>query len=345
MADEQDKWLNRETAERLLNGESLEAVDASARDQAERLAQVLGALSGQAAPATGELPGEQAALAAFRKAREAAEDERTAAALAEEAHRRRSGAAAPPADAGLIRIGAPACTGTPAGRPRRPRWARPARLALAAALTVGTLGGAAMAVGGGVLHTFRPDRPDPAASVSADRTSGTPLASASPSAPSAPGPGVPSGSPGAPSGDASGTAFGAGGSPAGSGSPSAGSSSGAPGAGWQDIARVCRDLRDGKAPDSGRLRALANLAGGSSQVSRYCKVILPDPGSAAGGTGDDQGNGNGKGKGAGNGQGGDDDGHPGRSGHGGDGGNGGNGGDGGNGGNGAGFGKGHSHHP
>ncbi|WBO64253.1 hypothetical protein [Streptomyces camelliae] len=338
MADEQDKWLNRETAERLLNGESLEAVDASARDQAERLAQVLGALSGQAAPATGELPGEQAALAAFRKAREAAEAERTTAALAEDARGRRSGAAAPPADAGLIRIGAPARTGTPGGRPRRPRWARPARLALAAALTVGTLGGAAMAVGGGVLHTFRPDRPDPAASVSADRTSGTPLASASPSAPSAPGPGVPSGSPGAPSGDASGTAVGPGGSPAGSGSPSAGSSSGAPGASWQDIARACRDLRDGKAPDSGRMRALANLAGGSSHVSRYCKVILPDPGSAAGGTGDDQGNGSGSGsgKGAGNGQGGDDDGRPGRSGHGGDGGNGGNG---------AGSGKGHSHHP
>ncbi|MEU7050301.1 hypothetical protein [Streptomyces eurythermus] len=34
MADEQDKWLDRGTAERLLRGESLEAVDPSARDQA-----------------------------------------------------------------------------------------------------------------------------------------------------------------------------------------------------------------------------------------------------------------------------------------------------------------------
>ncbi|MCZ0203851.1 hypothetical protein OZK63_00235, partial [Streptomyces sp. UMAF16] len=82
MADEQDKWLDRGTAERLLRGEPLEAVDPSARDQAERLARALGALSAEAAPATGELPGEQAALAAFRKAREAAGAERTAAAHA-----------------------------------------------------------------------------------------------------------------------------------------------------------------------------------------------------------------------------------------------------------------------
>ncbi|MYR04186.1 hypothetical protein GTX23_37775, partial [Streptomyces sp. SID6139] len=79
MADEQDKWLNPETAERLLDGEPLEAVDPATRDQAERLARVLDALSAQAAPAAIELPGEQAALAAFRKAREAAADERTAA--------------------------------------------------------------------------------------------------------------------------------------------------------------------------------------------------------------------------------------------------------------------------
>ena len=31
MADEQDKWLNRETADRLLRGESLESVHASVR--------------------------------------------------------------------------------------------------------------------------------------------------------------------------------------------------------------------------------------------------------------------------------------------------------------------------
>ncbi|MGW1283863.1 hypothetical protein ACWD4N_09105 [Streptomyces sp. NPDC002586] len=172
MADEQDKWLNRETADRLLRGEPLEAVDASARDQAERLSRVLGALSAEAAPATGELPGEQAALAAFRKAREAADAERSAVAHAD-------GAPAlprPGADSGLVRIGAPARTGIPA---RRPRWARPVRLALAAALTVGTLGGVAMAAGTGMLPTpFGPAHP--ASSVSAGAPSDGPPASVSP---------------------------------------------------------------------------------------------------------------------------------------------------------------------
>lgn len=40
------RWLDRETAELLLRGESLEAVDPAARDQAERLARTLGALAG-----------------------------------------------------------------------------------------------------------------------------------------------------------------------------------------------------------------------------------------------------------------------------------------------------------
>jgi hypothetical protein len=38
MADEQYRWLDRDTAERLLRGESLEAVDRPTRDQADRLA-------------------------------------------------------------------------------------------------------------------------------------------------------------------------------------------------------------------------------------------------------------------------------------------------------------------
>ncbi|OIK04995.1 hypothetical protein [Streptomyces monashensis] len=343
MADEHDKWLNRETAERLLRGESLEAVDARARDQAERLSRALGALSAQGTAATGELPGEQAALAAFRKAREAAEAERTAAALAEGAVGERSGESAPPSDAGLIRIGArvrpssAARTGIPGGRPRRPRWARPVRLALAAGVSAGMLGGVAMAVGSGVLPTFGTERPAPATSVSADQSSASPLASVPPSAPVSPGPGVPSGagtSPGATPGASTGPGPGA----------SPGAPSGAPGGSWQGFAGVCRAIRDGKAPDSGRMRTLEDLAGGSSRVDSFCKVVLDAVDSAAGGAlggnGDDpgkhlgkdkgkgQGNGDGQGKG-GDGQGqGDGGGHPGggdRSGHGGGHGQGGNG--------------------
>lgn len=72
MADEQYRWLDRDTAERLLRGELLDTVDATARDRAERLAEALETLSAELAvpaPDGAELPGEAAALAAFRKAR------------------------------------------------------------------------------------------------------------------------------------------------------------------------------------------------------------------------------------------------------------------------------------
>ncbi|MCZ0980998.1 hypothetical protein O1L60_23990 [Streptomyces diastatochromogenes] len=77
MADERYQWLDQEAAERLLRGEPVEAVDDHARVQAERLAEALGTARVPAVPpsARTELPGEAAALAAFR----AATAERTAA--------------------------------------------------------------------------------------------------------------------------------------------------------------------------------------------------------------------------------------------------------------------------
>ncbi|MFD8389789.1 hypothetical protein ACFV2N_11465 [Streptomyces sp. NPDC059680] len=332
MADEQYKWLNRETAERLLRGEPLEAVDASARDQAERLSRALGALTSRTAPATGELAGEEAALAAFRKAREAAVAEGPAVGRAEGA----SGLPVPGSDAGLVRIGAPARTGMPV---RRPRWGRPVRLALAAAVAVGTVGGVAMAAGTGMLPTpFGPEHP--AASVSADPSSPTPLASVPQGTPgTTAGPGAPSGSAGTNRGGTSGEAVVPGDRNGRSTSPGTGDSSGTPGGRWRDLASACRDIRDGKELDSGRRRALEHLAGGSGRVSRYCKVVLAAvdsaDGTAGGGKGDENGN---KGKGNGSGQGGDEEGNPGHGadGHPGWGGNPG----GGNGGKGSGGGKG-----
>ncbi|MCF2435905.1 hypothetical protein LV779_21765 [Streptomyces thinghirensis] len=53
----------------MLRGESLEAVDPAARDRAERLAGALGAPPPHPCRPAGELPGEAAALAAFRKVR------------------------------------------------------------------------------------------------------------------------------------------------------------------------------------------------------------------------------------------------------------------------------------
>ncbi|POX59374.1 hypothetical protein C3492_32805 [Streptomyces sp. Ru62] len=300
MADEQYKWLNRETAERLLRGESPEAVDPSARDQAERLSRALGALSAEAAAAPGELPGEQAALAAFRKAREAAEAERTAAAHAPAAPR-------PPArgaDAGLVRIGAPARTGI---RARRPRWARPVRLALAAAVAAGTVGGVAVAAGSGVLPTpFGDDHPRPATSVSPGATTGQPLTS--PSAPGgATGTGAPDGgTPGHRGGtddEAAGTDDGRNPVP-GSGAPSA-----TTGTGWLGATAACRALRDGKDLDTGRRSALEHLAGGPGRVTTYCKVLLSAGDSTSGGTGGgNNGGGNTTGQGSDNSKGGGKDG-------------------------------------
>ncbi|MZG13091.1 hypothetical protein GTY44_06225, partial [Streptomyces sp. SID5914] len=100
MADEQDKWLDRETAELLLRGEPLEGVDPASRDRAGRLVVALGALSAPPVPSGEELPGEAAALAAFRKVRAERADgsARAAGALGH-------GGAPRPLEAGPVRIG------------------------------------------------------------------------------------------------------------------------------------------------------------------------------------------------------------------------------------------------
>lgn len=316
MADEQDKWLNRETAERLLRGEPLEAVDPSARDQAERLSRMLGALSAEAAPAPSELPGEQAALAAFRKAREAAADARTAA-LAAEGTGRRTGAGARGHDAGAVRLGAPARTGA-----HRPRWGRPARLALAAVVAAGTLGGVAVAAGTGVLPTpFDLRRPGPAATATTD-TSGRPPATPGPRASGAPGGGADSGRPDdADRADGGGTDGRPGTSaPARTGTATSGGR-------WTGAVTACRDLRSGAGLNADRRRALEHLAGGSARLSQYCRQVLstgdhavgdPAQGTSRDGGGQSQETGQGSGHGGSGDRGGsggsgagDDESHPG----------------------------------
>ncbi|MER8116723.1 hypothetical protein [Streptomyces sp. NPDC094031] len=337
MADEQDTWLNPETAERLLDGEPLEAVDPAARDQAERLGRVLDALSAQAAPAAFELPGEQAALAAFRKAREAAADERTAAlAATAPGHRTGTGTGTGPHgpgagtrghDAGLVRIGAPTRTGAAA---RRPRWGRPVRLALAAVVAAGTLGGVAMAAGGVLPTPFDVGKPGPAVTTTADN-SARPPASATPQASGGlkvPGGGVDPG-PGPGPGDGSASAGATDGRTAPSTRPGTSASPGG-GSRWDSAVTACRDLRSGGL-NTDRRRTLENLAGGSARLGQYCKLLLaatdhftgnPTQGRGRdfGGRGSDQGRGQGQGQGRGSGRGGegkggDDESHPG-TGHG-----------------------------
>ncbi|MER5212208.1 hypothetical protein ABT063_16885 [Streptomyces sp. NPDC002838] len=291
MADEQYRWLDRETAERLLSGESLEAVDATARDQAERLAKTLDALSVESPPTSAELPGEAAALAAFRTARAERGGERAdePAALGDRTRGRSS-------DAGLVRIGGP-----DQDTPRRLR-ARAVRLGLAAALAVGMVGGVAVAAGTGALPTpFGDAEPEPGASVSAAVTPKQPYVSPSPRAPrSEPSPDGAAG--GSSSGQGSGQGSGEDSSRdtarGGSAKPDDGTG---PDAGkgrngsrpWNGAASACRAVRDGEDLTADRRRALEGAAGGSSRVPKYCKGVLAGTGSAddlkGGGKGDKSG--------------------------------------------------------
>ncbi|MCA1218821.1 hypothetical protein [Streptomyces sp. 8L] len=87
MADERDQWLDKDTAERLLRGDSVESLDAYAGAEAARVASALRDLAliahanepdgperprdGAGSPGTtGPTPGETAAVAAFRRARQ-----------------------------------------------------------------------------------------------------------------------------------------------------------------------------------------------------------------------------------------------------------------------------------
>ncbi|HET9380854.1 MAG TPA: hypothetical protein VFP69_08490 [Streptomyces sp.] len=245
MADERYRWLDRETAERLLSGEPLEAVDAAACEQAEQLADTLGALSATAPLSCEELPGEAGALAAFRKM-----------------HAER--------EAGIAPVGGPAEDAGPVllgrrGAGERRRWGRPARLGLAAALAAGMLGGVAVAAGTGALPLpFRPDEPEPGTSVSVDETT-EPLVTPPPDGSSHDD--GRTGSPDGPSGkdddgrgeddDPDGTASG--------------------GSAWEQarqLAAACRDVRDGNELDAERRHALESAAGGAAKVWKYCESVL-----------------------------------------------------------------------
>ncbi|MEV6960042.1 hypothetical protein AB0M97_12730 [Streptomyces sp. NPDC051207] len=301
MADEQYRWLDRGTAERLLSGEPLEAVDAAAREQVEQLAETLGALSAPPPLTSDELPGEAAALAAFRKVR--AERDAACAPVG------RRGA-----DAGAARLGE---------RERR-RWGRPARLALAAVLTAGMVGGVAVAAGTGALPSpFRGDEPEPAASVSVAETERPPV-SPSPDG-SARGQATPGDSPegAAPGKGGGGRDGGAGGDGRDTGRGSAPGEQGRDSADAAErverIASACRDVRDGKDLSADNERVLESAAGSSTRVWTYCEGVLADTGSGAA-EGEGQG---GSGEGGGSGQGGGGKGRGDRSGSGGQGGKGG----------------------
>lgn len=176
MADEQFEWLDRQAAERMLRGEPVEASDEHARIQAARLSRALYEAGRNESPGyagDGEMPGEAAALAAFRKAR--------------------ADAAAPAGEAvAAVRL-APSHR-----RPaRRSRFGRPVRFGLAAAFAGCALGGAAVAATTGLLPSPFGGDPLPASSVTAAATP-EPLVSDSPTGGGAVAPPNTSGSPSTP---------------------------------------------------------------------------------------------------------------------------------------------------
>ncbi|MBT2523946.1 hypothetical protein J7E91_00505 [Streptomyces sp. ISL-99] len=289
MADERYEWLDKDAAERLLRGEPVGPVGEHARAQAERLSAALDGVARAGGHEPGELPGEAAALAAFRKAR----------------------AASPEAAFSTVRIGRRAAVPV--------RWARPVRLGLAGALAGVALGGVAVAAGTGVLPSpFGSDTdPAPASSVSAAATpppvvSGT--TTAEPGDTGLPTPdstGTPGGAhetPGGGTGNAEtwGTHESSPGSdtgvppthPAWPGDDAPGTADGGPGPGpgsadwYRKTAKACEDYRAGKlAPDhEQRLEAAAK---GPDRVERFCDRVLDGSGDVndAGGGGDEGGKG------------------------------------------------------
>ncbi|QIP85013.1 hypothetical protein GLX30_14365 [Streptomyces sp. Tu 2975] len=289
MADERYEWLDRDAAERLLRGEPVEVADERARTEAARLAATLDSAARNPGYGydDGELPGEAAAMAAFRKARA----ESTAAAGT---------------SLGTVQV-------TRSRRGARPArgvgFARPVRFGIAAAFAGCAIGGVAVAAGSGVLPTFGDDRPTPASSVSAAATPG-PLTSPSPSggesgAVSRP-PGTNRTTPGLPPvtgsatpspGDADGSTPGL---PAGDGAATPGGEDPSRADLYRRSVEACRDYRSGRL-DADRKRRLESAAKGAERVERFCDALLGggagDGGSPGGENGDDREKGDGDGKG------------------------------------------------
>ncbi|MEV5601116.1 hypothetical protein AB0L33_06700 [Streptomyces sp. NPDC052299] len=315
MADEQYAWLDKEAAEKLLRGEPVDPAEGRPRQDAERLAAALDAAARTARPATGELPGEAAALAAFRAA---PRGPRTAGATA-----------APGDDAGTAML-APVHIGRAAGaRADRPfRWSRPLRFGLVASLACCAIGGVAVAAGSGMLPgPFGRHAPSPATSVSAAESPEEPGTGAlpdeetsAPPPPDTPTPGAPS--PGArpdaddedtarPGGGAShddrsgedegsdadrtgGSRTGGGTDPGdddsqGNEDPGKGDdhSGDAPSGSWYaKTVQACRDYRDGTLDEDRRTR-LEDLAKGARNLDRFCdRLLAAEDGKHGAGAGD-----------------------------------------------------------
>ncbi|MER5555133.1 hypothetical protein ABT001_26260 [Streptomyces sp. NPDC002793] len=299
MADEQQEWLDAEAAEMLLRGVPVELVDDHARTEAQQLEAALRALR-TPAPSGGELPGEDAVLAAFR---ETSRDGK------------RAGTAGTAGLAGqrdplhTVRIGKAS-----EARLRRPRWTRPVRYGLAVSLAGCALGGVAVAGGTGMLPApFGGQGPPvPATSVSAaaspeeldvevpDGGGASPLPSATsgatgpPAATDAPDAGS-AGSDGRAGQDGGATEHEDGDRDGGTGDTDGARDGtegrevpgGTPAEAYQKSVRACRDYREDALSRQDE-RRLLELADGKDNLDRFCDRLLGED-SRDGGSAEDGG--------------------------------------------------------
>ncbi|MEV7871361.1 hypothetical protein AB0P17_35870 [Streptomyces sp. NPDC088124] len=156
MADERDAWLDKDAAEGLLRGDPVEAPDEHARARRELLSDALRDMSAVTYANGAELPGEAAALAAFRQAGAAG----------------RTDGAAPADLPGTVRLALAPMT------VRTRRRGRPLRRGLVVAVAGCALGGITVAAGATVVPSLFGPGPGPASSVSAG-ASPRPLSSGS----------------------------------------------------------------------------------------------------------------------------------------------------------------------
>ncbi|MER5279986.1 hypothetical protein ABT025_30200 [Streptomyces sp. NPDC002809] len=176
MADEQHEWLDKAAAEKMLHRQPVDPADGRLRQDAERLAAALDVVARSARPATGELPGEAAALAAFRAARRTTAVSASAVPL--RAARTAGTDGSTESESGMLApvhirsAGSGTASGAAGSRGPRPmRWSRPIRFGLVASLACCAIGGVAVAAGTGVLPgPFGRHAPAPATSVSAAAT-------------------------------------------------------------------------------------------------------------------------------------------------------------------------------
>ncbi|ROQ96261.1 hypothetical protein EDE04_2720 [Streptomyces sp. 2132.2] len=167
MADERNRWLDKAAAERVLRGgPAVPGGDPSARAAEARLRTALELLAAPQACAGAELPGEAAAVAAFRAARGGAEVPAASGPSAVSGTSGTSGSVGGDTSP-LVELGRVLPLGAPVSPARR---GRPVRFGLVAALASVAVGGLAVAAGAGLLDRGTHDSagPAPAVSLSAD---------------------------------------------------------------------------------------------------------------------------------------------------------------------------------